>query len=170
MEKSKKEQEDKSTIKRIGGVLHRVVPVVDKSGEILSYALKPLMLEFKLKDVFQVIVGSSLLAIPVAMSEEAWTLAEKLPTRNVIYIALLSLLFISTFIFYNYYRNNFVGHIFDFIKRVVSTYVISTLIVVLFLTIIEKCPWGVDNVLAIKRIIIVSFPATMSGTLSDTIK
>ena len=102
MAKSKKEKEDKSTIERIGGVLHRVVPVVDKSGEILSYALKPLMLEFKLKDVFQVIVGSSLLAIPVAMSEEAWTLAEKLPTRNVIYIALLSLLFISTFIFYNY--------------------------------------------------------------------
>jgi len=42
--------------------------------------------------------------------------------------------------------------------------------VALILTIIQKCPWEADAVLAIKRVIIVSFPATMSGTLSDTIK
>ena len=55
-------------------------------------------------------------------------------------------------------------------KRVIATYGISLLAVGLFLTVITKCPWGVDNILAIKRIILVAFPASMAATLSDTIK
>jgi hypothetical protein len=52
-----------STIKRIGGYLHRVIPIADKSGKVPSDALKPLMVEFKTRDVFQVVVGASILAI-----------------------------------------------------------------------------------------------------------
>ena len=61
-------------------------------------------------------------------------------------------------------------YVFEFIKRVLFTYMISFAVVAVFLTLIQKCPWGVDNLLAVKRVIIVSFPAAMSGTLSDTIK
>ena len=78
--------------------------------------------------------------------------------------------FISVFVFFNFYRHSFRGHAVSFVKRVFWTYIISAAVVALLLTIIQKCPWGVDNLLAIKRIIIVSFPAAMSGTLSDTIK
>ena len=159
-----------STIKRIGGYLHRVVPIADKSGKILSYALKPLMVEFKPRDVFQVVVGASILAIPVALTEEAWTLGEKLPVQNIGYLSLLSMIFISTFVYFNFYRFNFSGHALDYIKRVLGTYIISLIVVGLILTIIQKCPWGIDNVLAVKRIIIVAFPASMSATISDTIK
>lgn len=159
-----------STIKRVGGYLHRVLPIVDASGNILSYTLKPLMVEFKPRDVVQIIVGASLLAVPVSFTEEAWVLAETLPLRNVIYLATISLVFIAIFVFFNFYRHSFKGHAFSFFKRVFWTYVISAAIVALLLTIIQKCPWGVDNILAIKRVIIVSFPAAMSGTLSDTIK
>jgi len=159
-----------STIKRIGGHLHRVVPIADKSGKILSYVLKPLMVEFKPRDVFQVVVGASILAIPVALTEEAWTLGEKLPVQNVGYLSLLSMIFISTFVYFNFYRFNFSGHALDYIKRVLGTYIISLIVVGLILTIIQKCPWGIDNILAVKRIIIVAFPASMSATISDTIK
>jgi len=38
------------------------------------------------------------------------------------------------------------------------------------LTLIEKCPWGVDNILALKRMIIVAFPSSMSAAISDTLK
>ena len=159
-----------STIKRIGGYLHRVIPIVDKSGEILSYALKPFMVEFKPRDAFQVIIGASVLAIPVAFTEEAWTLGEKLPTGNIVYLAGISVLFIASFVYFNFYRFHFSGHAFDYLKRVISTYVLSLIVVTLILTIIQKCPWGVDNTLAIKRIIIVAFPASMSATISDVIK
>lgn len=159
-----------TTIKRIGGYLHRIVPIADISGEIISYALKPLMLEFNARDIMQVVIGASLLAIPVSLTEEAWVLGENLPLTNVMGIAGLSLLFISVFVYYNFYKVTFKGYVWEFVKRVVGTYFLSMLVVALILTIIQKCPWGVDNVMAIKRIIVVAFPAAMSGTLSDTIK
>ncbi|WP_265244014.1 DUF2391 family protein [Muriicola sp. Z0-33] len=159
-----------TTIKRIGGYLHRVVPIADKSGEIISYALKPLMLEFKPRDIMQVIIGSALLAIPVSFTEEAWNLGETLPIFNVWIIATLSLVLISVFVYFNFYKVTLKGYVLDFIKRIIGTYLISLIVVALILTLIEKCPWGIDNALAIKRIIIVTFPAAMSGTLSDTIK
>ena len=60
METSKTEP----TIKRIGGYLNRVVPITDSAGKIVNYALKPLMVEFRLRDLMQVIVGASILSLP----------------------------------------------------------------------------------------------------------
>lgn len=159
-----------SKIERIGGYLHRIVPIADKSGEVISYALKPFMVEFKPRDAFQVIVGASILAIPVAFTEEAWTLGERLPVENIAVLGLLSILLIGFFVYFNFYRFHLKGHTLDCMKRVIGTYLLSTIVVSLILTIIQKCPWGADNILAIKRIIIVSFPASMSATVSDTLK
>lgn len=158
------------TIKRIGGYLHRVVPIVGKSGEVLNYVLKPLMVEFKPRDVLQVVVGASILAIPVSMTEEAWVLAEELPLLNVGLLSLLSVLFVGLFVYFNFYKNYLAGHAWNLVKRVVGTYLISLAVVALLLTILQKCPWGVDNLLALKRIVIVAFPACMSATISDTLK
>ena len=170
MNKNEKIEVKESAVKRIGGYLHRVVPIADKSGEILSYALKPIMVEFKPRDIFQVIVGSSLLAVPVAFTEEAWTLGSSLSDNRIILLAALSLTFIGTFVFFNFYKGNFKGHIASFFKRVIGTYLLSLIVVSIVLTIIQKCPWSTDYVLALKRIVIVAFPSSMSGTLSDTIK
>ena len=93
-----------TTIKRIGGYLHRVVPIADKSGKIISYTLKPLMLEFKPRDIMQVIIGSALLAIPVSLTEEAWNLGKTLPNSNVLLIAIISLVLISVFVYFNFYK------------------------------------------------------------------
>ena len=159
-----------STTKRIGGYLHKVVPIADKSGDIISYALKPLMVEFKPRDIIQVAVGSAMLAIPVALTEEAWNLGASLPNLNVALVGIISLLLIGLFVFFNFYRHNIKGHGWEFVKRTLGTYLISLVVVAVILTILEKCPWGVDNALAIRRMVIVAFPAAMSGTLSDMIK
>jgi uncharacterized membrane protein len=53
---------------------------------------------------------------------------------------------------------------------VAITYVISLLVVAGFLTMIQKAPWEADLLLALKRTIIVAFPASMSATISDIIK
>jgi len=159
-----------TTTKQIGGYLHKITPVADKSGKILSYVMKPLMVEFKLRDIFQVSVGSALLAIPVSFTEEAWKLGETLPNHNIIGITLFSLVLTSVFVYFNFYRLNFKGNEFNFIKRVIGTYIISMIIVGIILTLIDKCPWGTNDILTIKRMVIVAFPAAMSGTLSDSIK
>ncbi len=158
------------TVKRVGGYLHKVIPIMDRSGRVLSYVLRPFMVEFRPRDLFQIIVGASVLAIPVAFTEEAWELGIQLPLNNVLILGGLSLLIIACFVYFHTYRFNFRGHEFNYVKRVFATYFVSLAVVGILLTIIEKCPWGLDNILAVKRIIIVAFPATMSAAISDTLK
>ena len=102
-------------VKRIGGYLHRVVPIKDATGKVLNYALKPLMIEFRPRDVMQVIVGASLLSIPVCFTEEVWVLGAELPLANVIGLSILSALFIGLFVYYNFYRFNLKGHVLEFV-------------------------------------------------------
>lgn len=157
-------------IKRIGGYLHRVIPIKDSAGKVLNYTLSPLMVEFHPRDLMQIIVGASILAVPVAFTEETWTLGRELPLANVLLLSFFSIIFISLFVYSNFYRFAFKGHVFSYIKRILSIYFFSLIIVGLILTIIQRCPWGVDNILAIKRMLIVAFPASMSAAISDTIK
>ena len=159
-----------STVKRVGGYLHQVVPVFNSAGKAVNYVLKPVMVEFRPRDLMQVIVGASILAVPVAFTEETWNLGEKLPTANVMMLSGLSLIFIALFVFFNFYRFEFKGHILEYCKRVLAIYIFSLVVVGVLLTIMQKCPWGTDNLLAIKRILLVAFPASMSAALSDVIK
>ena len=162
--------EQKPKIERIGGYLHKIVPIKDGTGKILNYALKPLMIEFHPRDLLQIIIGATILAIPLAFTEETWRLGEVLPSKNVALLGMISILFISLFVHFNFYRFNMKGHAFEYLKRVVATYVSSLIVVGVILTVIQKCPWGADSVLALKRIVIVAFPASMSATISDSLK
>jgi uncharacterized membrane protein len=164
------EKKPESTVKRIGGYLHRVVPIADGAGKVLNYALSPVMVEFRPRDLMQIIVGASILAVPVAFTEETWNLGKQLPLANVLVLSALSVLFIALFVYFNFYRFNFKGNVLQYGKRVVAVYLFSLLVVGLILTIIQKCPWGTDNVLALKRMLIVAFPASMSAAVSDTLK
>ena len=53
---------------------------------------------------------------------------------------------------------------------VVGIYGIALIVVAVLLTTIDKCPWGIDNLVAMKRVIIVAFPASMSAAVSDLLK
>ena len=165
--------ENLKTIKkiiRIGGILREINIIKDAEGKILHKVISPLMVEFKLKDVLQVVVGAAILSIPVSFTEEVWNLGEKLPLNNILGILAISLLFIAAFVYFNFYKGNVKGHQFEFIKRVLFTYLISLGIVSIIMTLIQQAPWGTNWILALKRIVIVAFPASMSGTLVDTIR
>jgi uncharacterized membrane protein len=161
---------DTTSIKRIGGYLHRVIPITDATGKVLSHFLKPVMVEFRPRDLMQVVVGASVLAVPVAFTEETWSLGEELPFLNVMMLSTLSMIFIGLFVYLNFYRYMLRANIGQYVKRVFSIYFFSLLVVGVLLTIIQRCPWGADNIIALKRILIVAFPASMSAALSDSIK
>jgi len=158
------------TIKRIGGYLHKIVEIKDSSGKIIQTVVSPFMVELRPKDILQIIVGATILAIPVGLTEETWILAEQLKIQNVALLGILSVFFIALFVYFNFYRFHLKGYFWQYIKRVIVTYGLSLIVVGTLLTIIEKCPWGVSNILAIKRIIITALPASMAATLSDTLK
>jgi uncharacterized membrane protein len=164
-------QQTEVTIQRMGrgGYLHSIIPILDKSGRVIQRIAKPLMVEVRARDLLQIIVGAAMLAVPVGFTEETWNLGSNLPIFNVIALGSISLLFISIFVYLNFYRFYLNQFVFEYIKRVLIIYIMSIIVVAILLTIIEQCPWETDYILAIKRVIIVTFPASMSATLMDTI-
>ena len=131
----------KSTVKRIGGYLHKIVEIKDSSGKIIQTVISPFMVELRPKDVLQIIVGATILAIPVGLTEETWILAQQLKISSVALLGALSIIFIAMFVYFNFYRFNIKGYFWQYVKRVVVTYGLSLFIVGVLLTIIEKCPW-----------------------------
>lgn len=160
----------KRNVQRVGGYLKEVLTVFDATGKVVGQTVSPLMVEVRPRDVMQIIVGASILAVPVAFTEETWNLGAALPLSNVLLLTGVSLVFIAAFVYYNFYRFQLKEHVLEYIKRVAAVYLFSLIVVGLILTIIQKCPWGTDNLLAIKRMIIVAFPASMSAAVSDTLK
>lgn len=166
-----KQTETKKEIIRVAGKLKEVIMVHDEKGNILHKIVSPLMVEFYPRDVIQVIVGATILAIPVAFTEETWRLGEILPLYKVFGIMGMSFFFIAVFVYYNFYRKELMhDHWDEFLKRVISTYIISFTVVALILTLIEQAPWATNHILAIKRVILVAFPASMSAAVADMIK
>jgi len=155
---------------KVNGRWQEVVTIFDSAGEVLSQMVNPLKVEFQLKDVLQVIIGASLLAIPVGFTEETWHLGQQLPMANAIWFLILSLLFIGFFTYYNSYKSRMKNHWIEFFKRVIFTYLLSFAIVALLMTLIHQAPWDSDWVLALKRCLIVTFPCSLSGAVADTIK
>lgn len=160
------------SVERLGrnGYLHRIIPIVDKAGNVVQRLVKPLEVEYRLRDVLQTVVGASILAIPAAYTEEAWNLGSELPTANIVGIAVLSVLFIATFVYFNFYKSYFAQFRTQYFIRVIATYLVSLIVVATLLALVDKTPWGVDYALSIKRIIVVGFPAAMSATVADAIK
>ena len=74
------EREKRPRVQSVGGCLDRVVPSADGAGDIISHALKPLVVELRPRDLMQVTVGASVLAVPVALTEETWRLGQTLPS------------------------------------------------------------------------------------------
>ncbi len=138
--------------------------------ERIKELIKPVKENFHPKDILQIIVGAAILAIPVGYTEETWHLGDILPLTNIMIFMLLSILFIAMFIYFNHYKHSVKIDINHFIKRTITTYVVSFLVVALTLSLIQKAPWTLDFLLAFKRTVIVTFPCSLSAVVVDVIK
>lgn len=168
-EMTQQDRLDRQAIRRIGSILHRVYPITDNAGRVIQYVAKPLKVELRRRDLAQILVGASLLSVPVGFTEEAWTLGAQLPTLNVAVLALVSIIFIGLYAYFTFYRDLFREYRFEYLKRVIAIYTVSLLVVAFFLSVIQVAPWAADPAVAIKRVVIVAFPASMSAALSDSI-
>lgn len=127
---------------------------------------------FSLRDLLQVMIGATILAVPVGLTEETWGLGNNLPIINTVLIIALSIFFITSFTYYHYHHKRLLenGHPYIFLKRVFFTYVLSFLIVGVILTLIQVAPWTSEFMVAFKRVAIVTLPASMSAAIADRIR
>ncbi len=118
-------------------------------------------------DVAEIAVGASIMAIPVGMAGETWGLGVELPIINIVLIALASYALIAWFVYYLFYEGSLEGHWREFLKRVVTVYVLTLVISSLILLAIDKWPLLSDPILAMKRAVLVSCPASFAATVLD---
>lgn len=130
----------------------------------------PLRIKFQIKDVCEIVVGASVLAIPVAYTEEVWTLGEQLPLANVVMVAVTSITIVALFVYYFYYQNKLHENFAQYVLRVVACYGITLLVVAFILAMFQKLPWQSDPAIALRRVILVGFPACFSATVVDSLK
>ena len=164
------EVKQKSEVKRINGYLKEVVTFFDASGKPLSQVMNPLMTELKPRDILQIFVGAFLVAAPLCFTEEVWTLSVELKRLNVYALGLISYVTAALFIYFNFYRYRLRGNFVEFIKRIVATYAITTSSIIFILLLIDKLPIETQPFVAIKRVIIIGFPALFGAVISDNLK
>jgi uncharacterized membrane protein len=121
-----------------------------------------------LEDIMQVIVGASALSVPVAFSEESWNLSKTLPMQNILLIMVLSLLFVNLYSFQSIFQGDIRNRIGIFVFRTMFVYFITLVVVSIILGVLNRMPIFDDTLKAIKRIIILSFPASMGAVVVDS--
>jgi uncharacterized membrane protein len=161
-------EESRTAYRRIGGQVHSIQEIRDEAGRLIDTVTKPLKVEFRLQDVGQLLAGAFMMGIPMALAEEVWVLGETLPTGRILLIALLSILVLALFIWGLFYGGHIAEFKFDFFKRVTVSYLITFGVSLLLLALFGKA--GFNLSLAIRRAVIVAFPAVFAASSVDFIR
>ena len=125
---------------------------------------------FRWQDAAELVIGSCILAFPIALTEEAWKLSEKLSLFRIVMIALSSLLFLAWFGYYLFYRADLKGRFMEFTVRVLAAYLVTLVVCGIILGLINELAFWKQPVIALKRMILVAFPASFSATVVDSLR
>lgn len=124
---------------------------------------------FKLHDVSEIVVGSVLLAFPIAVTEEVWDLGEVLSTFSTLAIITASLFFLTWFATHTFYNSDLLGHHREILLRVLSVYCVTLIVAALILGLFGQFPLLTEPAVAIKRMVIVALPASFCATVVDSL-
>ena len=120
------------------------------------------------EDLSQLIIGASVLCVPIAFTEEAWNLSRTIPVFNLVIIILLTLLFIGIYAFKGIFQGQVKNRKATFVKRVLIDYAVTLVVVVIVLLALNKFPVYDEPLIALKRTILISFPASMGAIVVDS--
>jgi uncharacterized membrane protein len=129
---------------------------------------KVMKFSFNGEDASQIFVGAFALAVPISFSEEAWRLGETLPFFNLLMLFLLSVIFLGLYTYQSVFQNNISSRKTVFIFRIVIAYLMTALVVALVLFCLDKLPFLVDPLTSLKRIIVITMPASMGAIVVDS--
>ena len=125
--------------------------------------------KFHINDLSEIIVGSVLLAFPVAITEEVWNLGKELSGWSAIAIVIASMVFIAWFCYHAYYQSILETHWQEFLLRTTTVYTVTLVVAAVILVLFSQFPLITESAVAIKRMIIVALPASFCATVVDSI-
>ena len=124
--------------------------------------------QFNRRDIVEVAIGACIMAFPVAATEEVWNLGTDLSVWRVLLFALASLSFLAVLIYELHGHAAFSVTHKAFLQRVAGTYGVALLISALLLLGVDQLDLLQDPVIALKRTILVAFPASFAATAVDS--
>jgi uncharacterized membrane protein len=124
--------------------------------------------QFRWHDLGEIAVGACIVAFPVAMTDEVWTLSAELSIYRVLTFAIISIALLSAVVFMVHRHDQFPLSQRALVVRVTMTYSVTLLISMLLLFGIDRIDLLQEPLVAIKRVIIVTFPASFAATAVDS--
>ena len=129
---------------------------------------KPKGPPYRLRDFAQAITGASVIAFPVAATEEVWNLGTELPLARVLWFSIASIIVLALVIYTIHQHDDFSLNRGAFVLRVIATYGVSLLVAGLLLFGFDRLELFQEPIVAINRMIIVAFPACFAATAVDS--
>ena len=130
--------------------------------------VKIIMKKLNFEDIIQVCIGSSILAIPIAFTEEAWRISESLPQFKTILVFLTSIFFNACFIYYGVYEGSIKNKLMLFLSRIAINYALTFMTVTYILYLLDILSNSNSFISLIPKVVVVSFPASLSGAIVDS--
>lgn len=120
------------------------------------------------RDVAEIVIGALVLAFPICVTEEVWNLSTELSFVRTIMLSLSSLVFISVFVQTTYLHEFSFSSQKELVVRVLTVYGLTFLVSMSVLFAIDKFPFFTETAVAVKRAVIVAFPASFAATVVDS--
>jgi len=121
------------------------------------------------RDVGEIMVGGLLLAFPVALTEEAWGLGEELSWPRILVLLTCSIVVLSWYAWHMHDGGELRTHWRAYGLRVAVVYLLTAGLCTLLLVILDRWPILSDPDVALRRTVIVSFPAVFSAVIIDNL-
>jgi uncharacterized membrane protein len=125
---------------------------------------------FTRRDLAEIAIGCSLMAFPVATTEEIWKLGETLSTGRLLLVAAGSIAVLTMLM------HELQGGTIDaeqrraFMRRVLSTYGVTIAVSALMLLAVDRLELLSQPLIGLRRTILVAFPASFAGTVVDNLR
>ena len=125
-------------------------------------------ISFNLEDASQEAIGAFALAVPISFSEEAWRMGQTLPWTNLLVLMGMSLIFLAFYTYQSVFQGDIKTRRLAYVARILIAYGVTAVVVGLILYSLDKLPLVADPMVAIKRLVIISMPASMGAIIVDS--
>lgn len=119
------------------------------------------------RDLGEIMVGGMALAFPVALTEEVWGLGEELSWPRILTLLIGSLFVLSWHAWHMHDGGEFKTHWRSYALRIAAVYLLTAGLCTLLLVLLDRWPILSDPDIALRRTVIVSFPAVFSAVIVD---
>ena len=125
---------------------------------------------FRKKDLAEVALGACALGFPVAATDEIVALSQNLSVTRILMFAAAGILVLAAFGFFMHGPEMIRAHRGAFVRRIIVIYGVTLLISAGMLWAIDSFPLLDEPTVALRRAILVAFPASFAGTIVNGLR